>query len=290
MRLFLSAFAASIFALTAAPAMAQDTTSAATPNPPPADPNQPGGDTITIGGGVGSVPSYEGSNSNIIIPVGAARGSISGYDFSTRGTKLLVDVIRNKPGPGIDFELGPVIGVNLNRVSGIHDAQVEALGKRKIALELGGYVGIGKTGVITSPYDKLSVSASYVHDVSGIYDSYVITPEVDYGTPLSHKTYVALSASASYAGRGYARSYFDVDPAGSLRSGLPVYYADKGWKNWSVSALATHSLTGNLLHGLSVVGGVSYSRLLNDFAASPVTSIAGSRSQWYYGLGLAYTF
>ena len=59
--------------------------------------------------------------------------------------------------PGRDFQLGPVAVVNFNRTSlkSIDDPRVRALGKLDTAIELGGYVGIGKTGVITSPYDKL---------------------------------------------------------------------------------------------------------------------------------------
>jgi outer membrane scaffolding protein for murein synthesis (MipA/OmpV family) len=38
------------------------------------------------------------------------------------------------------------------------------------------------------------------------------------------------------------------------------------------------------------MGGVNYRHLLNDAADSPVTSIAGSPSQWTGLLGLAYTF
>lgn len=249
-----------------------------------------GGDSITIGGGIATVPTYEGSDSNRIVPLIAARGTVSGYAFSTRGAKAYLDLIRNRPGPGIDLQAGPVIGLDLNRTGSVDDPQVKALGKKKAALEVGGYLGIGRTGVITSDYDKLSVSVAYVHDVSGIHDSYVLTPEVDYGTPLSRRTYVGVSASASYAGRGYARTYFGVSPAGSAASGLPVFDAGKGWKNWSLSAFAVQSLSGDLTHGLALVGGVSYSRLINDFAASPVTSIAGSRSQWYGAVGLAYTF
>ena len=274
-------FAAAVAAISAAPALAQQATNGDA---------AAGGDSITVGGGVATVPSYEGSDKNRIVPLIAARGTISGYAFSTRGAKLYVDLIRNTPGPGIDLQAGPVIGLDFNRTGSVDDPQVKALGKKKVALEVGGYLGIGRTGVITSDYDKLSVSVAYVHDVTGIHDSYVLTPEVDYGTPLSRRTYVGVSASASYAGRGYARTYFGVNPVGSAASGLPVFYAGKGWKNWSLSAFAVQSLSGDLTHGLALVGGVSYSRLLNDFAASPVTSIAGSRSQWFGAVGLAYTF
>lgn len=275
--------AAATAVLGASSAFAQDS---------PADRTVPsvGGDSVTLGVGVGTVPTYEGSDRNRLIPIPAARGTISGYAFSTRGAKLFVDLIRNSPGPGLDVQLGPVVALDFNRTGSVDDPQVKALGNKKVALELGGYIGIGRTGVITSDYDKVSVSVAYIHDVSGIHDSYVLTPEIDYGTPLSRTTYVGVSASASYAGRGYARTYFGVGPVGSAASGLPVFYADKGWKDWSLSAFALQSLSGDLTHGLALVGGVSYSRLLNDFAASPVTSIAGSRNQWMGAVGLAYTF
>lgn len=274
---------AMVAAIAAVPAVAQDAG--------PVDPNARR-DTVTVGAGVATVPSYEGSNNNRIVPAVAARGSISGFSFATRGTKLFIDAIPDQPGPVIDFELGPVISLNFNRVGrkSIDDDRVEALGTKKLAVELGGYVGIGKTGVITSDYDKLSASVAYVHDVSDIHDSYTWTPQVDYFTPLSRKAFVGLSGNAVYAGRGYAREYFTVSPLGSVRSGLPVYYADKGWKNYSISGLGGYSITGDLLGGLAIVGGVSYSRLLNDFADSPVTRIAGDRDQWYGALGLAYTF
>lgn len=272
----------------ATPALAQETTAPAdAPITPDID---SGGNSITIGAGVGVVPTYEGSDDSRVVPVPAVRGSINGFAFSTRGTKLLVDLVPNDPGPTWDYQFGPVVSLNFNRNGNPKDDRVDALGRRKVALELGGYVGVGKTGVLTSDYDKLSASVVYTQDVSGINDSFTITPQLDYGTPLSRKAYVGISGGATYAGNKYANTYFGVDGAGALASGLPFFDPRAGWKNWSVSALGSYSLTGDLLHGLLLVGGVSYSRLLNDFARSPVVSVAGSRNQWYYALGLGYTF
>ena len=58
----------------------------------------------------------------------------------------------------------------------------------------------------------------------------------------------------------------------------------------SIGALATLSITGDLLHGFKLVGGGTYTRLMNSFADSPIVSIAGSRNQWIGALGVAYTF
>jgi MipA family protein len=247
-------------------------------------------DSITIGAGGAVVPSYEGSDQSVVTAVAGARGRVSGINFTVRGNRAWADLIPTDGGPGWDFQLGPVVNVNLNRTARIKDPQVAALGKIKAALEAGGYVGIGKQGVLTSDYDKLTVSVAYVHDVGDIHKSYVVTPSIDYGTPLSRKVFVGINLSADYIGDGYADTYFGVTTAGSVASGLPAYRAGKGWKDWSVGGLVNVSLTGDLTHGLSALGGVGYSRLLNDAASSPIVSVAGSRDQWFGVLGLAYTF
>lgn len=249
-------------------------------------------DRVTIGVGVASIPTYEGSDQNRWTPAALIQGNVAGISFITRGLVGYIDVIPQKPGPTWDFQAGPVIALNLDRTrrKNFDDARVEALGERKTALELGGFVGIGKTGVITSPYDKASAYVAYRRDVRNAHDSYVITPTLDYGTPLSRKAFVGVTAEANYIGRGYARTYYSVTPTGAVASGLPTFNADKGWKDWSLSAFATHSLTGDLLHGLGVGAGVRYSRLLNDAKDSPVTRLAGDRDQWYGAVGLTYTF
>lgn len=262
-------------------------------------PSQAGGDdlltrqTITVGAGVATIPSYEGADNNRLVPVAAARGSISGFNFSTTGARLFVDVVRDsRDGDGLDFQLGPIVGFNAYRTGrkSINDRQVEALGTLDTAIELGGYVGIGKTGLITSDYDTLSVQVAVGRDVANAHDSYTVTPAVNYGTPLSRKAFVGISASATYAGGKYNRYYFGVTPAGSLASGLPAFTPGGGWKNYSLSAIGNYALTGDLLGGFSVVGGVSYSRLLNDAGRSPVVRLAGDRDQWLGAIGLAYTF
>ena len=219
-------------------------------------------------------------------------GSCKGYNFTVAGNRLSVALIPNKPGPGIDLQFGPIGVVNFNRSStkSIDDPRVKALGKLDTAIELGGYAGIGKTGVITSDYDRLSFSVSYRYDVNGAHKSGIWQPTLNYLTPLSRTIAVGLFASAEHAQGRYARYYYSVSPTQTLVSGLPSYNARGGWKNYTLGTLATVSLTGDLLHGFKLVGGGTYSRLLNDFGDSPLVSVAGRRSQWLGVLGLAYTF
>lgn len=284
--------AAVALAAFATPAAAQDTTVAPPDTAAAAASPEFDGDSITIGAGVAYLADYEGSNDYRLTPAPGALGSLGGYSFTLAGNRLSVDLIRNNPGPGIDLQAGPIGVVNFNRsnTKSIDDPRVKALGELGTAIELGGYVGIGKTGVITSPYDKLSVSVSYRYDVNGVHRSGIIQPTINYLTPLSRKAAVGLFASAEHAERGYGRTYYTVTPAQSLASGLPVYTGRAGWKNFTLGALGTYALTGDLLHGFKLVAGGTYSRQLGDFADSPIVSVAGSRSQWLGALGIAYTF
>jgi outer membrane scaffolding protein for murein synthesis (MipA/OmpV family) len=278
---------AAFFLAAASPALAQESEPAPAPQ---VDPAKLDGDSLSIGVAGGVVPSYEGSNDYVIAAVPVVRARVSRINITLRGNQAWADLIPTKGGPGWDFQLGPIADVNFNRSAAIVDPRVRLLPHRKMAIDVGGYVGIAKTGVITSDYDTLGVSVATVYNVNGANRSYVITPAINYSTPLSTKSFVALSFSGDYMGEGYADTYFTVTPADSIASTLPAFDAGKGWKDWNASILGAVSLTGDLTHGLALIGGVNHRHLLNDAAASPVTSIAGSRSQWTGLLGLAYTF
>lgn len=248
--------------------------------------------TVTVGVTGVYLPDYDGSDDYRLIPAPTAIGTVGGFSFQLIGNRASVDLIPDPKGPSVDLEAGPIGVVNLNRsrTGSIDDPRVKALGKVGTAIELGGYVGIGKTGVLTSPYDKLSVSVSYRHDVNDVHDSGIWQPSVNYITPLSRKVAVGFFASAQHVGRRYAAAYYSVSPAGGVASGLPVYSAGEGWKDYSVGGVGTFSLTGDLLQGFKLLVGGSYSRELNSIGRSPIVSIAGRRSQWLGTAGLAYTF
>lgn len=269
-------FAAAL-ALVATPAWAQDNS------------EETDDDTFTIGVGAATVPRYEGADDNTIVPAGAIRGSFDGISFSTVGTALYTDLIPGPDGPGVDFILGPAAHVTLNRTSRkrIRDPQIIALGKIDTAIEVGGDVGIKRTGVITSDYDSISFDVALLRDVTNTHDSWIITPTIAYATPLSQTIYVGASVSATHVGRGYGLTYFGVTAPQSVASGLPVYNPGRGWKDVTLSGLANFSLSGDLRKGLSVFVLGSYSKLQGDFKRSPVVR---DSDQFFGGVGLAYTF
>ena len=294
MRIVLPFFAAASL-LVPAVALAQDTGTAGAPPTPVSDAGM-AGDRVTIGVGVATVPNYEGADSNDIIPAAVAVGTVGGFDFFTRGTQLYVDLVKDPAGPGTKIEVGPILAVRFQRnsVKDIDNAQVRLLGKRDTAYEVGASLGISRTGVITSDFDTLTARVGFVHDVSDSHGSYVITPQVNYTTPLSYSTLVSLGASADYVGKGYGRSYFAVPGPVRVPGGLPIYdIADSGWKNVGLSLFVVQSLTGDLRRGLGIGGGVLYNRYLGKYKRSPLVEGiggVGDASTFSAAVGLTYTF
>ena len=275
-----STFAA-IALLTAAPAFAQTRTGELP------DPNDQS-DTFSIGAGGAYVPDYEGSDEYELVPMVAVRGRVSGISFYTRGTYLYVDFIKRGDGP-LEFDLGPIVGARINRTGKVKDDFVDALPELDTAIEVGGFAGVTYHG-LTNPYDSLSFRVDVVKDVGGAHESTLVTPTIDFGTPLSRTTYVGLSLSAEWAGGKYADYYYSIDPDGALASGLPAFEADGGLKHWRLGLFANQSLSGLLTHGWSIFGAGGYTHLTGDFKDSPIVHDRGSSSQWVGVLGVAYTF
>ena len=273
-------FAAALLAALASPAVAQS-------DAPLPDPNDQS-DTVTIGAGAAMIPDYEGSDDYRLIPAAAVRGRVGGISFFTRGTFLYVDVIA-RGDSNIQFDAGPIVGFRLNRTGKIKDDAVDALPELDKAIEVGGFAGMTIHG-LTNPYDALSLRVDVVKDVADAHGSTIVSPTIDFGTPLSRTFYVGASLSADWVGGDYADYYFSIDTDDALASGLAPFDADGGFKGWKAGLLANRSLTGDLTGGLSLFGTASYGRLSGDFKRSPIVDDRGSASQWLGALGLAYTF
>lgn len=250
------------------------------------------GDWIIVGAGITAVPQYEGARHYEALPMAGAIGSVKGVSFRWIGNQIGVDLLTLPIGGRWSVALGPTAALSTNRthLSVITDRRVRALGKVNPSLEIGASAGLVGNGVLTSRHDRLSLSLSYSRDITGAYDGEGFLPQVSYFMPVSRKAALLLLAQADHADGRYATTYFGISAAQSAASGLPAFAARGGWKSWTAGAAADIALTGDLTHGLSLIAGTSYMRLLGDFAASPVTRIAGSPHQWTLGLGLAYAF
>ncbi|HMQ18663.1 MAG TPA: MipA/OmpV family protein [Sphingopyxis sp.] len=250
-------------------------------------------DYFAVAAGVISVPDYNGSDERTILPAFYLRGRVSGFAFSTRGTNFQVDLIRQRRGQKTDIKLGPIVNLRSDRSGSVKDPQVDALGKRKLAVELGLTAGITHTGVVTSGYDQFGFRLVALRDISGRHGSWVVSPTLEYGTPLSKRAYIGVSGSMNLYGKGFGRHYFDIDAAGSAASGLPVYEgagrrATLG--KYTVGVAGAYGLSGDLRKRFVLIGGAQYGRVTGSYADSPIVARAGDADQWLFGGGLAYQF
>ena len=272
--------AAAVFV--SSPLLAQET-EAPLPDPETA------GDNWTVAVGVGFTPDYAGSDDYRLIPAAAVRGTIGPVSVSTKSTYIYADFIPRGEGP--DFDLGPIVGVRLNRTGKIKDDVVDKLPDRKTAIEIGGFAGISLHN-LTNPYDTLAFRVDVVHDVGSAHESTIFSPNIDFSTPLSRTTFASASVGLEFVSDKFADYYFSVSPADSLRTDgeLRPFDADGGLKSWKAGILLNQSLSGDLTHGLSLFGLANYSRLTGDFRRTPIVSDRGSPNQWLLAAGLAYTF
>ena len=279
---------AAVAACIASPSLAQSGPTAA---PMPSAEEVANRDTVTIAGGVGTVPDYVGSDDYRLIPALAIRGKLSGFSFSTRGTYLYVDAIPHRGADKVEFNVGPIVGLRLNRTSRVKDPVVKLLPRRNRAFEVGGFAGVSFHGLV-DPYDTLSLHVDVLHDIGNAHQSTTFSPALDFSTPVSRTTYVSANVGAEFVSNKFADYYFSTTPADSLRTGgvLPPFDAGGGMKDWKLGLLLNQSITGDLLGGLSVFGTAQYSRLVGDFKRAPIVSQRGSANQWLAAIGLAYTW
>lgn len=257
----------------------------------PQGPPQPDRNSLTLGIGGGIAPEYEGASDYGFQPGGVIQGKVDGFDFQVRGTNIYVDLIRDAAESRWNVIAGPVAQVRFDRTSrsDIKDQRVALLGTRDTAVELGGYIGIGKKGFLIPPA-SLTLDLAFMHDVANAHDSYIITPGVALSSPVSQRAFARLGVSADYVGRGYGRTYFDVSALASPGA-LPAYATrGAGFKSVGTTLLLTHDLGGDNRKGWAVFGLTGYKRLLGQYANSPIVRDAGDADQFLAVAGLAYAF
>lgn len=289
MKIFKSCAAAlCVSAAVCAPALAQDSEAPAAERP---DLGVFAGDWVTVGLGAGYGPSYDGSDEYVLFPAPLAQGSIGGFDFGARGPGLYVDLIDDgNSDSNVKFLAGPLVRFRMDRNSNIKDPVVRLLGKEDVAIEVGATAGVSFSKIL-HPFDTLTVSSDIQWDVAGAHRGRLISPSISYSTPLSTAIFTSVSLSATHIDENYADTYFSIDQVGSTASGLPQFDADGGWKSYGASLLGGVDLSGDARDGgWGIYGFVNYSRLINDAARSPVTSLRGDADQWFMAGGISYTF
>lgn len=248
---------------------------------------------LTVGLGASITPSYSGSDDYVFFPVPLLVGRVGGVGIAPSAAGITLDLLSKPPsGPqqGASFALGPTFRFRNDRADQIEDEVVRAAGELDRAIEIGVSGGVTIPAMIHS-FDSLTLSTAVRWDVAGAHSGMLIEPSITYFTPLNRGTALQISAGASISDDSFAQYYYDVSPAQSAASGLPLFTADGGLNSFGTNALLAVDLDGNAMNGglgIFAIGG--YSRLVGDAKNTPYTSVRGSADQFFGALGLAYTF
>ncbi len=290
---FAPALAAAATCALATPAFAQQTDVSA-PLPTGEEATVFDGDFLSVGVGVGYNPSYSGSDDYNVNVLPIVQGSVWGIDINPRPAGLALDLIPDAA-EGVSFSAGPMVRLRNDRVDAddINDDVVAAYGELDRAVEVGGSVGV-KFPQVLNPFDSLSFTLDATWDVAGAHDGRTISPSVTYFTPVSRATAASLSFSTSFVDDDFADYYYSVPATNAALPAedvLPGFDAEGGMQSYGFNLLLAHDLSGDLTDGgLSLVGIAGWTKLVDDAADSPFTSIRGDNDQYLVALGVGYTF
>ena len=242
----------------------------------------PSGIDNFVGLVVVAVPDYEGSDDYT-----GAVGPILKYKFSGEryvqvlGNKGYLNLSKNKT-----WEFGPMAVYRGGRESSdIDDSVVKLMKDLDASFELGAFVGYRKQ-YNNNPRNRLNITLGVSQDVSDGHEGLVASLSGVYWTPVSQMFDIGVRGGVQYASDDYMESYFSVDAADSLASGLSTFSAGSGIKDYSVAIMTAAHISKHWHVG----GGIFYKKLVGDASDSPVVDDRGDDNQYFAGLSVIYSW
>ncbi len=254
-----------LFLLAGAPAMAEDIDVSAA--------ETLGVEQTTLGLGVGYAPDYEGSSDYEAVPLLQARFNLTNdMYFSLLGNSARFNLIPSKT-----WHFGPLVRYRAERKD-VENEAVDEMEKVDAAVELGAFLSYNLPSWI------FSISAA--QDVSDAHDGFVIDLGAGYRHKMTDRTTLIFFAKTTYASDDYMETYFGVNAADSLSSGLPTFEAEAELKDVGAGLLVQHNFNPNW----GLLGVVKYTKLLGDAKDSPIVDEEGDDNQGFVGVIANYRF
>ena len=228
---------------------------------------------VSVGGGIGFAPDYEGSEDYKAVPVPVADIKFgNGMFMKLLGLNLRANLLPNKM-----WQLGPVVNFRGAR----EDVENNAVDDMK---DVDGTSELGVFGSFV--YNKWFVSVEFMSDMGDGHDGWYSKLKGGYNWVVNESWVVSIGASATYADDDYMQTYFGVSTRDSRRSGLDRYDAEAGIKDVGVNLGANKIITQNW----SVRGVVSYTQLLGDASDDSPVVDEGNEGQRFIAVMAVYSF
>jgi MipA family protein len=230
--------------------------------------------------GAVSIPEFEGAADQTTKPL-IAVSMRWGYRYiAWDGTNGRFNALNHEA-----FEFGPIVNVSFGRDDKIEPLRVRKLGEIDDAFEAGLFTAYSFANVIKDG-DVVRLSAQLLRDVSSTHDGTIGELAASYRLRVNSRLAITTTGSVGIANDDYADTYFSVSAASARITGLPVSKVEGGTKDASVSVSANYDLTQRW----SIFGLVKASRLIGDFADSPIVDLEGDKNQLLVGVGIGWRF
>jgi outer membrane protein len=228
-----------------------------------------------------SIPEFEGSADMTALPLiaGELRWGNNRY-VALEGNGGRINLVDHER-----FEFGPAMSITFGRDNEIESLKVRRLGEIDDAFDAGLFAAYNTPSPLRDG-DMIRLSAQIMGDTSDVHEGSWGDISASYRARVSDRLGVTLSTTVSYADDDYASTYFSVTPAGAARSGLRATIVEGGLKDVSLGLTAMYELTDRW----SLFGIAEYSRLVGDFADSPVVAVEGDKNQLTLGVGFGWKF
>lgn len=237
----------------------------------------PGVTNIRVGLGPVVAPAYEGSDD---YKIKAAPLISFRYRDLVRvdNNRIRVNVFGSESLFGSsNFNAGPLLRIDSGRDES-DSPDLAGLGDVGISVELGLFASYTAGPVRT----RLRLR----HDVIGGHSGMEIIGDLGVAIYRSDRLTVSGTLSSTWSDGSYMDSFFSVNAAQALASGLPAFAATSGVKDVSLAFASNYRVSDQW----ALVGNVGYSKLLGDAKTSPIVAIQGSSSQFVGGLFAVYSF
>jgi outer membrane scaffolding protein for murein synthesis (MipA/OmpV family) len=229
-----------------------------------------------IGGGLGVVPDYEGSDDYELVPLPAGEAKFdNGMYIKLLGLNLRANLI---PTSWVSWlRAGPVYNYRGSR-SDVDNSKVDDMSNVSDAHELGGFVGF--------EYNNWFANLDYLVDTGDAHDGEYAQLGGGYNWLFSDAWAFTFGAFMTWADTDYHETYFGVTGADSLRSGLDTYDPDDGIKDVGINLGANWKFASNWnLRGLMKI-----TQLVGDADDDSPVVDEGSETQLFTGLLILYSF
>ena len=231
---------------------------------------------VTVGGGIGFAPDYEGSSDYEIVPVPFASVNwANGMYFRLEGLTARANLIPKSWVGGL--QAGPMYNYRAKR-SDVENNQVDSMNSVSDANELGAFVAFN--------WNNWYIGLDALADMGNAHDGWYAKFYGGYNWAISSVWSLKVGAFTTYANEDYMETYFGVDAANVGASGFPFYEPDGGMKDVGLDLGLGYRITNNW--GTRAVG--QYKMLVGDADDGSPLVDEGDESQFFGAVLVTYSF